>query len=245
MNGTPASVQILCTKDYGMFRFLKGNRDLDEGKIKRILRSIENGLEFFRYCPIMVNQNGYVIDGQHRFYVCKKLGLNVYYVVVPNFTLRQVAEMNNNASRWKDRDYLNCYVDIGIDHYKRLADFIGEYGVSIGVAAGLLSSGHVQSGGSDRNDFRDGLFKVNQYDQACRIMDKVLDFQNYCDSYASRSFIKAVEELLKSPDYDHQAFLDKLKLHELAIESRPTHKEYLQHMEDLFNFRNSKRRRIY
>jgi len=243
-NGTPASVQIFWTKDYGMFRFLKGNRDLNEGKIKRIMRSVEDGLEFFRYCPIMVSKDAFVIDGQHRFYVCKKLGLNVYYVIVPDFTLRQVAEMNNNASKWKDKDYLNCYIDVGIEHYKVLAGFIETYQVNIGIASSLLDYGKVRGGGG-RDNFRDGLFKVNYYDQAVRLMDKVADFSGYCEGYNSRNFIQAVEVLLDSPEYRHQEMLDKLKLHSLVIENRSSHKDYLQHLEDLFNFKNSKRRRIY
>lgn len=194
----------------------------------------------------MVNEEGFIIDGQHRFYVCKKLGLNVYYVVVPNFTLRQVAEMNSNSSKWKDRDYLNCYVDVNLEPYKRLDEFLKEYaGVSIGVAVTLLHTGHVQAGSGSRDDFRDGLFKANYIHEAHQLMKKVLDFQNYCESYTSRSFIKAVEELIQSPEYDHQAFLEKLQIHSLVIDQKSTHKEYLQHMEDLFNFRNSKRRRIY
>jgi hypothetical protein len=244
LNGTPATVQIFWTKDYGMFRFLKGNRDLNELKIKRIMRSVEDGLEFFKYCPIMVNQEGYMIDGQHRFYVCKKLGLNVYYVIVPNFTLRQVAEMNNNASKWTDKDYLNCYIDVGIGHYKALAEFIDTYNVNIGIASSLLDYGKVKVG-SARDDFRDGLFKVNYYDQAVRLMDKVTDFSGYCESYNSRNFIQAIEVLLDSQDYNHTELLDKLKLHGLVIETRSSYKDYLQHLEDLFNFRNSKRRRIY
>ena len=247
LQGEPASVQILWTKDYGQFRFLKGNRDLDEVKIKRIMRSIENGLEFFRYCPIMVNNEGYVIDGQHRFHVCKKLGLNVYYVVVPDFTLRQVAEMNNNASKWKDRDYLNCYVDVGIDSYKILHDFVKKYELGIGIAISLLHNGNAQSSGGVRDDFREGLFKVNYLDEAINFMNWADDFAPYCETYKTRSFLQAVEALLKDPDNAPVIveLIEKIQKHELTIEKRSTPKEYLAHLEDLFNFRNSKRRRIY
>lgn len=243
--GTESSTVIYWTKEYGQFRFLKGNRDLDEAKIKRIMKSIENGLEFFKYCPIMVNEQGYVIDGQHRFFVCKKLGLNVYFVVVPDFSLRQVAEMNNNASKWKDRDFMNCYIDTGVEDYKVLADFIERHHINIGTAIGLLSAGYAHAGTEHREVFRNGQFRVNEQAKAERLMNMVHDFNDYCESYTSRSFIEAIETLWESPEYDHAAMLDKLKVHNLTIEQRPTYKEYLQHMEDLFNFRNSKRRRIY
>jgi len=244
-NSEVSSVHIFWTKDYGMFRFLKGNRDLNELKIKRIIRSVEDGLEFFKYCPIMINSEGYVIDGQHRLYVCKKLGLNVYYVIVPDFSLRQVAEMNNNASKWKEKDYLNCYIDVGIEHYKVLSDFIDKYHINIGIAISLLSLGRVQSGGGSRDDFRDGLFKVNFHDHACKLMNAVSDFKEYCESWNSRSFIHAVQILRSSKDYKHDDFMIKLQRHDLLIERRSTSKDYLAQMEGLYNYHNSGRKRLY
>lgn len=247
LRGNEASVRIYWTKDYGTFRFLKGNRDLDEAKIKRILRSVENGLEFFRYCPIMVTGEGYVIDGQHRFYVCKKLGINVYYVVVPDFTLRQVAEMNNNATKWKDRDYLNCYIDVGVKDYLELKIYMERYNVGLGIAMALLHRGNAHGDGDLREAFRDGLFRVNHLDYATGVLTEAVRFASYCETCKTRSFIEALEVILESPDHEAiiAELLEKLKKHGLTVERRSTAKEYLAHMEDLFNFRNQKRRRIY
>lgn len=247
LNGNESSVKIYWTKDYGKFRFLKGNRDLDETKIKRILKSVENGLEFFKYCPIMINQDGYVIDGQHRFFVCKKLGLNIYYVIVPEFTLRQVAEMNNNASKWKDRDYLNCYVDVGIEDYIQLQKFIDEQKIGIGIAISLLQNQNAHGNAEVRESFRDGAFRIKHYDYAVGIMEIINRFHPFCATYHTRSFIEALEQIMEG--HEHAAIIDeliaKLEKHNLVIEQRSTAKEYLAHLEDLFNFRNSKRRRIY
>lgn len=247
MEHREASVNIYWTTDYGQFKFLKGNRDLDELKVRRITRSVEGGLEFFKYCPIMVNEQMYIIDGQHRFYVCKQMHLNIYYVVVPNFSLRQIAEMNNNASRWKDVDFMNCYIDVGINDYKVLREFIDKYSLRVGIGASLLMNGASPTGGSgtDRDAFRDGLFKVAYLDEATELMEKCCQFNEFTSSWNSRSFIKAIQILTSSPDYDHQEMIEKLRMHNLAIEKRGTHKEYLTHLEELFNFRNSKRRRLY
>jgi hypothetical protein len=242
-NSSPASVQVYCTKDYGNFHFLKGNRDLNNAKIKRIIESIETGLEFFKYCPIMVNDGGYVIDGQHRFYVCKKLDLPVYYMIVPKFTLRQVAEMNNNASKWNDQDFLNCYIDIGIEHYKFLKTFVEQYQVNLGIASSLLSNGKVKGGYKD--DFRDGLFKVNFEGKATTLIVHALSYKKYCKVYNTRNFLQALEILLESPEYRPDEMFEKLELHNLSIENKSSPKEYLTHLEDLFNYRNQKRRRIY
>lgn len=236
-------VQILCTDDYSAFHFLKGNRDLNQLKIKRIIESVENGLDLFKYCPIMVNKDGYVIDGQHRYYVCRKLGLPVFYVIVPNFTLRQVAQMNHNASKWTDKDFLKCYIDIGNQHYAYLKEFVEKYQVNLGIAISILYEGRVRVNCLD--DFRDGLFKAEYQKTATNLVEHALLYKDFCSSFKSRNFLQALETLLASKDYDSTEMIEKLRLHNLVIENRQSPKEYLTHMEDLFNYRNSKRKRIY
>jgi len=238
-----SGVEVLCSQNYEMFHFMKGNRHLNDAKIKKIIFSVQNGLDLFKYCPIMVNNDHYVIDGQHRFACCKKLKFPIYYVVVPKFTLRQVAEMNNNASRWTSNDFLQCYIDIGYPDYKQLQKFIDANGVNIGVAISLLSSGSVTSGHQD--DFKDGLFKVEYLEKAERLMEHAKSYAQLCPTYRTRNFLRALEVLNDSTGYNQDEVIEKLSQHQLTIEQKNSPKEYLQHLEELFNFHNSKRRRIY
>lgn len=239
-----SSVKVYFTEEYGMFKFLRGNRDLNNAKINRIIDSVQNGLNLFRYCPIMVNKDYYIIDGQHRFYVSKKLGLPVFYIIAPDFTLRQIAEMNQNASKWKDKDFVNCYIDTGNDHYKTLKNFVETYQINLGIAVSLLSEGKVR-GVKRMDDLRDGLFKAQYLEHANKFMLNAMLFEPYCESYKSRNFLQTLEILTTSDQFNLTEFLDKLNLHGLKIENRQSYKEYLTHLEDLYNYRNSKRRRIY
>lgn len=240
-----AAIEICWTKEYGLFHFLKGNRDLNQGKINKLMKSVQGGLDLFRYCPIMVNEKYYVIDGQHRFYVCKKLGLNIYYVVVPDMSLRQIAEMNSNASRWKDRDFLNCYIDTGIEDYKILADFIEKYHVNIGSAIRLLENGSASTGGTSKDEFKNGMFRATEIDAATRIMEHSKELSEFTAFWNKRSFIKAVRVLLENGKYNHTDFIEKLRKYNLVIERRSEYKDYLVLMEELFNHRNQKRITIY
>jgi len=242
-----ASVRIFWTTEYGKFKFLRGNRDLNESKIKRIIQSVQSGLSFFQYCPIMVNEEMFIIDGQHRFAVCQQLKRNVYYVIVPNFTLRQIAEMNNNASKWKDKDFLNCYIDVGITDYEYLKDFVTHHHLNLKIGASMLMFGKVRYSGTaeDSDAFRDGRFKVKFSAEADDLMHEAELYKPFTDSYNTRNFLQAIEILLASENYQGAELIDKLKMHNLKIEQKNSPKEYLSHLEDLFNFRNSKRKRIY
>jgi DNA-directed RNA polymerase beta subunit len=229
-----------------MFRFLHGNRDLNEAKIEKIIKSVKSGLNFFKYCPVMVNEEYFIIDGQHRFYVCKKLALPVFFVVVPNFTLRQIAEINNNQSKWKIKDYMNCYIDADINKadYKILESTAEKYKINISVCINLLMYGKVGSGGSSEA-FRSGQFKANYEPFTMRILNLAKEYDKFDADWKSRAFLQAMEKLNASEKYDQSQVFKKLEKHSLTIEPQTSCKEYLHHIEELYNYKNSIRQILF
>lgn len=93
------------TYDYSMFRMLEYNRDIDHE------RKIENSfLEIGEIpIPIVVNEKNEVIDGQHRFVVCKKLGLPVFYVIVPGLSIKQCGTINSASKTWTAKNIIHAY----------------------------------------------------------------------------------------------------------------------------------------
>ncbi len=241
-----SNTKIYYTSDYGSFKFLRGNRDLNETKVNRIIKSVNGGLNFFRYSPIMVNEDHYIIDGQHRFVVCKMLKLPVYFVVVQNFNLRQIAEINNNQSKWKVKDFMHCYIDAGInkEHYQMLESITDEYRINVSTGINLLMYGKVGTGGMSEA-FRDGEFKVNYLDYTRSLLDHAKDYETFGADWKSRAFLQAIEKLLASEAYNHDQVLKKLEAHSLEIEKQSSYKEYLHHIEELYNHRNSIRKILY
>lgn len=241
-----SNTKIYFTSDYGSFRFLRGNRDLNEAKVKKIIKSVTDGLNFFKYCPILVNEDFFIIDGQHRFYVCKKLKLPVFYVIVPNFSLRQVAEINNNQSKWKTKDFMNCYIDADVnkEHYQQLQSFITEHKLIISTGINLLMYGKVGTGGQNES-FLSGKFKVGFLDFAVRLIAQAKEYEKYGADWRSRPFLRSIEKLQLSDKYNQDLVLKKLEKHGLTISQQNTSKEYLHHIEELYNFKNSIRQILY
>lgn len=241
-----SNTKINYTSEYGSFHFLRGNRDLNETKIDKIIKSVNNGLNFFKYCPILVNEEMYIIDGQHRFFVCKKLKMPIFFVIVPNFSLRQVAEINNNTSKWKTKDFMNCYIDANINkaHYEILQRISSDYKITFSTCINLLMYGKVGGGGMGEA-FRNGEFKVNFESFTIRLIDTAREYEKFEADWKSRNFLQAIEKLLSSDKYDQAAVLKKLEKHGLTIQAQSSSKEYLNHIESLFNFKNSIRQPIY
>ncbi|MHB1108577.1 MAG: hypothetical protein ACYCZ2_19645, partial [Lutibacter sp.] len=119
--------EIKTTSDYKLFRHLKGNRQIVKNKITNLQKSYENGLNLFPFCPILVNKDKYVIDGQHRLETCKLLKIPVYYMVIDNFTLLQIAQLNAISTKWKMSDYFNCFIENGNSDYRILEMFKDKY----------------------------------------------------------------------------------------------------------------------
>jgi hypothetical protein len=241
-----SSTKIHYTSDYGQFHFLRGNRDLNEAKINKIIKSVNEGLNFFKYCPILVNEDFYIIDGQHRFVCCKKMKLPIFFVIVPNFSLRQIAEINNNQSKWKTKDFMNCYIDANVNKgaYEVLNRISLEYKINLSACINLLMYGKVGSGGRSE-EFRDGNFKVNFLSETENLLSLAKDYEKFGADWKHRAFLQAIEKLLASDNYEHKAVLKKLEKCGLNIEPQSTFKEYLVHIEELYNHRNSKRQILY
>jgi len=238
---------IYFTKDYSQFSFIKGNRDISQKKVDKLIASIESGLDLLPYCPIIVSEAMQIIDGQHRFYVSKKLGKPVHYVMCDVTNIRQIAEMNSNTDKWKMIDFVNCYIDLGIEDYKVLAAFRKRSGFSFGVCGVILSGcGFISDGGSRINaDIEDGKFRVGDELAADSFLESYKKLMPHTDKYKDRKLISCMQKLYGSELFDEDTFIKKLESSGYRIEHKATVKLYLSHIEELYNYKNRERVIIY
>jgi hypothetical protein len=239
-------MKIFQETDYKKFRTIKGNRDISKKKVARLVASYKSGIDLFPFCPILVNEDFYIIDGQHRFCACKELNKSVFYTVVPNFSLQQIARINSDTDKWKNKDFMQCYTRLGNNNYKLLELFKDKYELTLSVAISLLHNGRCRGGGDFMSLFRDGLFVAHYQDHADKIIAKCYDYETVNpDNWNDRSFIQAIEVLLTSELYNHSEVIEKLKVNKSKIERKSNWKEYIFHIEELFNRKNSIRKFIY
>lgn len=236
--------KIHFTTDYGMFRNITGNRELNESKIKRIVKDINNGLNMLSYCPIIVDGEFNVIDGQHRLYIAKKLRKPVYFIVSRNISLHEIASINSNTERWKGKDFIHCYASQGNEHYIKLQDFIDKYGFPITTAITLLSSAEVAQGGRKKDGFERGQFKIEHHELAESIAERVMLFKEF-PKYKSRPFIEAITKLSQSPTCDFEHLLKKFNEDPKELKPQDSTKGYMQALENVYNIKAKSRKAIY
>ena len=156
--------QINYTNDYSIFKPLLGNRDIDDGRVAKVRKSIiENG---WMMLPILVNENMEIIDGQARLTVLKELNLPVYYIIQKGLTIKECRALNVYRKDWKITDYIHSYAVNGDPDYVKIEKVIKQYG-------GLVPVNVIQSCYNGRNGGVTGSSKILQGHEF-RVVDEKL-----------------------------------------------------------------------
>lgn len=250
MQHNESNTRIYFTRDYSAFKNITGNRDLNPAKIKRIIRDIENGLDMLRYCPIIVNEQMEIIDGQHRYFVSKKVGSNVYYVISKNeLDITEIAAINSNTERWKYKDFLHCYMTKKVDDYLTLDYFMKQYSVPIGTAIKLLQYGSINADRKNEEQtakvlFESGKFKAKYLVEASELMELVHRFKAY-PKFLQRSFIQAIRDIKLAGKANMDELLEKFHTDRSPLDRCVTSKDYINALEQIYNYRKKDRHIIF
>lgn len=246
-----SSVKVYHSREYGNFKMIDGNRELNETKINKIMKDIEAGIDVLKYYPIQVREiDGrlHIIDGQHRFFIGKKLGRAIYYILLgEDRTLFEIAVINSNTEKWKTKDFINCYINLDNPHYKELDKFMRKYQLSATLSANLLADGapNYGSGGNQSlEQFQRGRFEVKAREEAKKLADLCAHFNDF--KYAKNaSFFVAINRIMQAGKIDMWDLVKKYNSHKDELVKQLSWKEYITNLENIYNKRLQSRVIIY
>lgn len=251
MQHSVSNVKVYATTDYKRFVVLDGNRPINKKKVERIIKEIESGNDVLDEVPILVKESGSklpVIDGQHRLEVSRRLKRPVHYIIRrQDMSLYNVAKVNSNVEKWKDTDYVNCYVKAGNDHYVKLQAFCKKYQISPGIGIILLHNGTMK-GESDegkrretlRLEFEQGTWECRKQKEARLIMEQCKNFEAF-PGWNSRAFIMAICVLMQKELCDFDRLVKKFLRDPRRLTSSGNYKDILVSLESIYNLDNQKR----
>lgn len=229
-------MRIESTKNYDQFSFLTGNRKVDDSKVDKIKADIKSGLNLLPYCPIIVNKQFMILDGQHRFTVAKDLNLDLYYVVAENIAIKQVAKLNSRSSSWKNEDYLNCWLKYKVPGYDQIKELV-DLGIKWNDTFNLLHNGRVTSGYMQLTEnFREGSFVVKTYDIAKEFIDFLKPFHGI-KIWKSRNFMICMQKIRKKNNFDMDRLVSSIMRDYEEYDSGGSYKTLLNQIEMSYNFR--------
>lgn len=227
--------QIHTTTDYFLFKTLEGNRQLNKIHLKRLKDSIEKN---YLFTVIIVNENYEIIDGQHRFQCIKELELPLHYLICKGYGLHQVQILNQNSKNWNYEDYLSGYIDLGYKDYVIYKEFKDKYKFGHHECVVILSSkGSSIIGQMRMVAFKNGDFKVLDYQYAEGIAKKIWLFNGLYEGFLRRNFIFSIIRLLKNPQFEITEFIAKLKLQPSALSDCTSIDQYITLIEEIYNYK--------
>lgn len=248
MQHSESNVKVFSSTDYQRFRMIEGNRPLNEKKIDKIIGDIETGIDVLAYYPILVYEStdtkrGDVLDiadGQHRFYISRKLKRPVYYIVKKEVLhLSENAKVNSNVEKWKTGDFINCYIQLGNKHYEILRDFMDKYGFSATVSVQLLTEGSPDNSGlRDSEGFQRGDFVVKELDKATALADMAIQFKSF-KNWKSRGFLVAIHKINSAGKVKISDLADKVNKNIDKLQIQEGWKQYVSNLSDIYNLRRN------
>ena len=225
--------QVHTTEDYFLFKSIDGNRNKNSLHINRLKKSMNDN---YLFTVIIVNENYEIIDGQHRFDVIQELKLPLHYITCNGYGLNEVHILNQNSKTWNADDYLTGYCNLGKQDYLKYKEFKDKYNLGHNECMAMLTGINV-GGGDLFKLFKDGLFKIKDYDDACKQADKIMMFELYYDGFRRRSFVYALLELFDKEQFEFTEFLQKVKLQPSALTNCNDIKQYVSLIEEIYNYR--------
>lgn len=231
-------MEIKKTKDYAMFKLHLLNRPTGESKYKKLSASIGE-LDLTDCRPVLINQEGVIIDGQHTMKACELLGLPVYYVqktLTEDETIRAMILLNTLQSTWSMSDYVDHYAHQGIDSYKKCQLIREEYGFTVSASASIVTN----KSSSESRQLRNGKLKEGKIDPIWIAETIINDFKPHFQWWAETSFIRSLIQLFNHDLYSHKRDYAKLKLYRHSWDRCADPEHYLQMFTDILNKKRMK-----
>ena len=157
---------IYTTKDYEAFSFITGNRNINKSHLEKLRKSMT---EMFIPIPIVVNEQLQIIDGQHRYMICKEEEWTLTFMQIKGLTLSHVQKINELMKVWTAEAFMHCYCDLALetkdgsyDDYIEYREFKRQYGFGHNETQAMLANQRMFSGSLSER-FRNGSFKIDYY----------------------------------------------------------------------------------
>lgn len=247
-SSTPSTIYV--SQKYDEFKLMAGNRQIDYNHVKNIKEGMRDNPHFLKVNPIVVNENGYIIDGQHRHMAARELNIPLHYIVDVGGTIEQTRKINSTQRRWTLMDFATSYADSGRKDYQTFIDLTRKFSL---VAPSIV---RMYLAGGDRSNavgnFRSGRFTVDDAPKAELYLERLTAIIKASGAKMtaplSRAFWMLFEGTVTGADaFDVDVFLRKLDNgHAVDLFKVVSSVQgNLRSIEDVYNFQSATRKRLY
>lgn len=228
--------QVMSTKNYDRFEMHRCNRPIHKNDpVEASMRRVG----FMPSSPLQCIKNGNgklkIVRGHHRFSIAKKLSIPVKYMVDDSNT--DIFELEGSSTgAWNSPDFAFARAQAGDKDIQFMLTFKEEHGFTLGSAASLVYGQSAGSGNALRV-IKTGRFKIGDMTHANKVAaitdvlrDEKIEFAT------SAGFVSAISSAVRIPELDYDILMHKARTRSYILSKRSTAKEYLQEIEELYNY---------
>jgi len=114
---------VYSTKDYNKFKHFLSNREVSEKHVEKLISS-EGFIESIPYSPIKVTPSLRILDGQHRLEACRRLDIDVHYIIDPTSSQYEIKKFNANMLTWSYTTFIKHYAALHQETYKLILEIM-------------------------------------------------------------------------------------------------------------------------
>jgi hypothetical protein len=243
--------KVYVTKDYHLFGFIKGNREINPTNLNNITESLKKKQVLESTIIIGVDDVSNdgkpykIIEGQHRFTACSELGLPVSFIIREDFDIEvmekslSIVELLNTASKtWDITNFMYSKCLLGIEPYILYNKLFEKY--NLFEHENILSIINKYKGDYKYvwfQQFKEGelLLTNEMYEQVDRDLSILDSMTPSIINSGKRQYIKALTNIVYTPNLDINRLVEKmLKFGELPV-SKTIDKCYEIIVKDVYN----------
>ena len=232
--------KFIRTLDYDRFRFFDTNRNIVESHVRKLMASIS---EIGLLEEITVNEDYYIIDGQHRFEALKRMSEHIVAKIKIGASSDSIIPVNILRRGWSIMDYITHYSEAGNQDYILIREVIqnNDSKLSTGTLLDLYSDSTFTS---SAKGIREGVFKIN-LDKGAMLKEMIIGLEPFIPMYSQTTkFARAFSKVVKgNENFDIKRFKSQLQKHKLMI--YPNSDDTARSIVELYNRRLGEKNRIF
>jgi len=160
----------------------------------------------------------YIIDGQHLYNACLRLGIEVPYSYIKvkdkQSLIETIAKLNASSISWTLSDYVTAWSSL-IPDYIFLNEMLEKYDIEIRTVMQCFSGG--SDGSHTSTILKKGLFRIKDKELGLKFLDQITDCLKIAprgNRWVNNTYVNACLYVMKNQkNYNHVVFTSYLRKH--------------------------------
>jgi len=228
------------------------NRIIDPQTDKHILRLAKSFDKdgFSEHHPIIVNDNGMILSGHHRYYAAILAGIGVFYKVDNEYNIDVETHCDDIHKKWTMQDWITKYANSGVQTYMQINEFKTNHPyLSIKLIESILEN-------KANHQCADTILKIKSGNYVPLITFKKANIiantlKEICECLTDKTynslplhFCFACLAMFKAENYSHTHFMKNFRKQASTFEVQYTRNGNITALEEIYNRGLGKANRI-